>query len=338
MKVFFQFSVCSKQFAVSRIKTVVCSGRFSVYSFYIKFLKILSSAHCPLTYCLLLSCQLSSAQIFPVQVTPQLVPPYSFKLSDYRTTTSERLYLNLLLTDTQESNRRVRLKLYFEGQGLNVQSADIISSAAPIFLDGGVNQRLTNLDLRPYFALNNLLGITPQQYGSLLPEGRYDLCFEVFDYFSGQPISRKSCTSAFLTLNEPPLLNLPDRGDLVTARNPQNIIFNWTPRHLNAPGVQYEFTLKELWDTGMDPQAAFLASPVLRQTTTFAPTLLHGPADIQLLEGKTYGWQVRAFSGTASRRPPCSATTGLAKSTISSTRPTANPHVIYFPKPPIPEW
>ena len=31
------------------------------------------------------------------------------------------------------------------------------------------------------------------------------------------------------------------------------------------------------------------------QETTFAPTLLYGPANIQLIEGKTYGWQVRAF-------------------------------------------
>lgn len=277
MKQFIQFTRCSRQNGVSSIRN--------------RLWEILLPA-----YCILLT-GIASAQIYPVQATPQLVPPYSFKLSDYQTTSSEKLFLNLLLTDAQESGRQVRLKMYVEGQGLNIQTLDFVTGATPIVLDGGVNLRLTNLDLRPYFNLNNLVGITPLQYGQPLPEGRYNFCFEVYDAFSGQRISNKTCAFAFLILNDPPILNIPGKGDLVTAQNPQNIIFNWTPRHINAPAVQYEFTLKELWDTGMDPQAAFLASPPLYQTTTFAPTLLYGPADIQLLEGKTYAWQVRAFVG-----------------------------------------
>ncbi|MEO2051691.1 MAG: fibronectin type III domain-containing protein [Allomuricauda sp.] len=246
-------------------------------------------------YCLLLSCQQSTAQIYPVQVTPQIVPPYSFKLSDYTTTTQEKLFVNLLLMDAQESGRQVRLKLFVEGPGINFRSVDFVSGALPIILNGGINERLTNLDLQPYFRLNNLVGISPQQYSRQLPEGQYRFCFEVYDQFSGQRISNRSCANIFLILNDPPLLNVPFRGDLVTAQNPQNIIFNWTPRHINAPAVQYEFILKELWDTGMDPQASFLASPPLYQSTTFANTLHYGPAKTPLLEGKTYGWQVRAF-------------------------------------------
>ncbi len=236
-----------------------------------------------------------TAQVYPVQVTPQLVPPYSLKLSDYQTTSSEKLFVNLLLTDVNELGRQVRLKMYIEGEGLNIQTLDFVAGANPINLDGGINQRLSNLDLRPYFNLNNLLGITPEQYNTSLPEGRYDFCFEVYDFLSGQQLSRKSCFSVYLILNEPPILNIPGNSDLVTAKNPQNIIFNWTPRHLNATNVQYEYTLKELWDTKIDPQAAFLASPALHQETTFATTLLYGPANTQLLEGKTYGWQVRAL-------------------------------------------
>ncbi|MFD2099909.1 hypothetical protein [Flagellimonas iocasae] len=43
------------------------------------------------------------AQIYPVQVTPQIIPPYSFKLSDYTTTSQEKLFVNLLLTDAQKN-------------------------------------------------------------------------------------------------------------------------------------------------------------------------------------------------------------------------------------------
>ncbi|MCA0959958.1 fibronectin type III domain-containing protein [Muricauda ruestringensis] len=247
-----------------------------------------------IVYCLLYTV-LATAQIYPVQVTPQIIPPYSFQLSDYTTTTQEKLFVNLLLTDAQESGRQVRLKLYVEGPGINFQSTDFVSGTTPIILNGGINNRLTNLDLQAYFNYNNIVGISPQQYGQQLPEGQYRFCFEVYDQFSGQRISNRSCANIYLLLNDPPLLNVPFRGDLVTAQNPQNIIFNWTPRHINAPAVQYEFTLKELWDTGMNQQAAFLASPPLYQTTTYATTLHYGPAQMQLLEGKTYAWQVRAF-------------------------------------------
>jgi hypothetical protein len=235
------------------------------------------------------------AQIFPVQVTPQVLPPYSFRLSDYATSTREKLFVNLLLTDAMESGRRVRLRMNVEGPGISFRTVDFVAGAAPIVLNGGVNLRLSNFDLRPYFELNNLIGISPQQYGQQLPEGQYRFCFEVYDQFSGQRISNNSCANIYLQLNDPPLLNVPFRGDVVTAQQPQNLIFNWTPRHINAAGVQYEFTLKELWDTGMDPQASFFAAPPLYQTTTFANTLHYGPAQTPLLEGRTYGWQVRAF-------------------------------------------
>ncbi|GAA4279015.1 EndoU domain-containing protein [Aquimarina mytili] len=236
-----------------------------------------------------------NAQVFPVNVTPQIIPPYSLKLSEYGSSASEKLLLNLLLTDITESNRQVRLKFYLENNaGLSVQSSDVVIGANPIFLDGGVPLRLSNIDLRPYFELQNLRGINPLQYSVPLKEGLYRFCFEVYDALSNRQISRKSCATVYLVLNDPPFLNTPKRGEQVLVRNPQNIVFDWTPRHLNATNVQYEFTISELWDTQMDPQAGFLASRPLYQTTTRATTLLYGPAEPQLLPDKMYGWRVRA--------------------------------------------
>ncbi|MAQ74805.1 MAG: hypothetical protein CL613_00565 [Aquimarina sp.] len=236
------------------------------------------------------------AQRFPVQVTPQVIPPYSLKLSDYGTASPDRLIVNLLLIDVNETNREVGLRLYIESNdGVAIRSTDPVVGANPIRLDGGIPLRLTNADLQAYFSLQNLVGISPQQYNTTLPEGLYRFCFEVYDYLSGQVISRKSCATAYLVLNDPPFLNLPNRGEVITEREPQNIIFQWTPRHLNATNVQYEFTLAELWDTQMDPQAAFLASRPLFQTTTFATTLLYGPGETSLLPDKMYAWRVRAI-------------------------------------------
>ncbi|WP_349663849.1 hypothetical protein IZU89_16345 [Cellulophaga lytica] len=241
----------------------------------------------------LLTSSVASAQLFPVQVSPQLTPPYSLKLSDYSTSTTEKLLVNLLLTDVNESDLQVRLRFSISGNSVNIQSKDFVQNAAPIQLTGGIPLRLSNLDLQPYFHLQNLDGITPSEYNKPLPDGLYQFCFEVFDWTTGRPLSEKKCYPVYLVLNDPPFLNLPQNGEQVPARDPQNIIFQWTPRHVNATGVEYEFELRELWDTNVDPQAAFLASPNLYQTTSFANTLLYGPGETSLLEGKTYGWRVR---------------------------------------------
>lgn len=232
----------------------------------------------------------------PVQVNGNLFPPYSVKLSDYATANSDRLVFNLLLRDVNEFNRQVTLKLSIEGNnGFSARSTDVIIGENPITLNGGVPKRLTNIDLRPYFQLENLVGISPQQYSKPLAAGLYQFCFEVYDYLSGQQLGEKGCATAYIVLNDPPILNMPGRGENVAFRDSQNIIFQWTPRHINATNVQYEFTLVEIWDTNIDPQAAFLAGRPLYQTTTRSTTLLYGPAETPLLPDKTYGWRVQAI-------------------------------------------
>ncbi len=118
----------------------------------------------------------------------------------------------------------------------------------------------------------------------------------MYDYFTNQKISNTSCFPVFLILNDPPQLYLPQRGEQIVYNPQMGINFSWTPRHANAGAVRYEFELRELWDTQIDPQAAFLASPPLFQTT--APTTMYNYniANIALLPDKTYGWSVRAIS------------------------------------------
>ena len=245
---------------------------------------------------LLLSLPLLGMAQQPVQVSVQMIPPYSVTLSDYAVANSDRLVATLLLGDVTEFNRQVELRLAIKGNGLAVQSASVIAGTTPISLDGGVPRRLTSIDLRPYFELDNLVGISPVQYSRSLPAGLYQFCFEVYDFLTGRLISTQTCATAYIILNDPPILNLPVRNENITFKDPQNIIFNWTPRHVNATNIQYEFTLAEIWDTNIDPQAAFLASRPLYQTTTRSTTLLYGPAETPLLPDKTYGWRVRAVA------------------------------------------
>lgn len=237
-----------------------------------------------------------SAQVFPVQVNPQLIPPYSLTIPEYTNANREQLALNLLLTDISEINRAVTLRFTLSNTaGFKVESAPVVVGALPVNLSGGIPLRLTNADLQPYFEFQNLVGISPDAYGRALSDGLYQFCFQVFDAQSGQQISRQGCATAFLVLNDPPFLNTPSKGEIIAEQNPQNIIFQWTPRHLNATNVEYEFTLVELWDELQDPQTSFLVGRPYFQTTTRATTLLYGPADPGLLSNKSYAWRVRAM-------------------------------------------
>lgn len=233
-------------------------------------------------------------QTFPVQVTPQLIPPYNIRLSDYSTATSDRIVLNILLKDIMDNNRAITLKFSLATKDGIVKNTAAISNTKPITIDGGIPLRLSNLDLRPYFELQNLVGISPQKYNATLPDGMYQFCFEVFDAITGLPISNKGCATVFLTLSDPPILNMPFNNSEVQQKDPQNIIFQWTPRNLNASNVQYEFTLVEIWDEFINPQAVFLNSIPLYKTTTKQTSLIYGPGETALLPNKKYAWRVKA--------------------------------------------
>ncbi|WP_440121037.1 hypothetical protein [Tenacibaculum sp. Ill] len=250
-------------------------------------------------YCLLLVVGVY-AQRYPVQVTQTIIPPYSTKLSDYATASDVKFRLNLLLTDVVANNKQVRLKLRIKGNGFDIQSTDFVAGASQVTLNGGVLQQFTNIDLAAYFQPNNLIGISPQQYNKPLPEGMYSFCWEVYDAYTNQQLNHPTagCSNVYLLLNDPPFLNLPYKGDQIVAQDPMNIIFQWTPRHTNATNVSYEFELRELWDTQINPQAAFLASPNYYSETTYTTTLLYNIGKPTLLPNRRYGWRVKAKSTT----------------------------------------
>ncbi|PBI84690.1 Fibronectin type III domain protein [Flavobacterium sp. ACN2] len=238
------------------------------------------------------------AQLYPVQLTPVFKSPYSVKISDYATSMDTKFQLLINPTDITISQRQVRLKLYIQGNGVNIRSSDYITGQRPIFINGGEFQTLTNTDISALFRLENLQGITPLQYANPLPDGMYDFCFEMYDYITNQKISQKSCASIYLLLNDPPLLNTPQKNEQIAASDFPNIMFTWTPRQMNATNVSYKFELKQLIDPTLDPQFAFQMSPLLYEETVFSTAMLYNLSMPILTPGMRYAWRVRAISTT----------------------------------------
>ncbi len=108
-----------------------------------------------------------------------------------------------MLTNFGISNRQIRLKVYFQGNGINFQGTDNVVGATPLFIDGGVPLILNNATLAFYFELQNLRGISPRTYGQTIAEGSYQFCFEVFDVVRGIQLSAKICVTTFIFKNEP---------------------------------------------------------------------------------------------------------------------------------------
>ncbi|MBF4470617.1 fibronectin type III domain-containing protein [Flavobacterium sp. HJJ] len=238
------------------------------------------------------------AQLYPVQLTPVFNSPYSVKISDYATSMDTKMKLLINPTDISISQRRVRLKLYIQGNGLNIQTSDYAQEQRPIFINGGELQTLTNTDIAALFRLENLQGITPAQYANPLPEGMYNFCFEMYDFVTNQKISQKSCASLYLILNDPPILNTPQKNEQIASTEFPNILFTWTPRQINATNVSYKFELKQLIDPALDPQFAFQMSPILYEETLFGTALLYNLGMPILTPGLRYAWRVKAVSTT----------------------------------------
>ncbi|WP_338839051.1 fibronectin type III domain-containing protein [Flavobacterium ginsenosidimutans] len=240
----------------------------------------------------------SNAQLYPVQLTAVFKSPYSVKISDYAGSMDTKMQLLINPTDISINNRRVRLKLYIQGNGLNIQTSDYVQGQKPIFINGGELLTLTNTDISALFRLENLQGINPSQYANGLPEGMYNFCFEMYDYITNQRISQKSCASLYLILNDPPLLNTPQKNEQIAESDFPNIMFTWTPRQINATNVSYKFELKQLLDPTLDPQFAFQMSPVLYEETLFGTALLYNLSMPVLTPEMRYAWRVRAVSTT----------------------------------------
>ncbi|URM35543.1 fibronectin type III domain-containing protein [Flavobacterium anhuiense] len=239
-----------------------------------------------------------NAQLYPVQLTPIFKSPYSIKISDYAASMDTKMQLLINPTDLSINNRQVRLKLYIQGNGFNIQTSDYMQGQKLIYINGGELQTLTNTDIASLFRLENLQGITASQYVSGLPEGAYSFCFEMYDFVTNQKISQKSCASLYLILNDPPLLNTPQKNEQIAESDFPNIMFTWTPRQINATNVSYKFELKQLLDSSLNPQIAFQMAPVLYEETLFGTALLYNLSMPVLTPGMRYAWRVRAVSTT----------------------------------------
>lgn len=250
-------------------------------------------------HCSLFTAQAQPATTYPVQVNTHLVPPYSLYLDDYANGIRERISVTLINRDLQYPSMVVQLRMTIKGNGFTLQTNNY-ATIAPITLEPNVPYRLSQEELAPLFNPQNLiangLGTSGYTKDGRLPEGMLEFCFETVEKNTGRVVSLKGCGTAWITVQKPPLLSLPVMNETVPYRDPLNLLFQWTPRHNGLADVDYQLIIKQIWDNGLRPEAAFAYSPEIYRATVKSTSFLYGAAMPPLLPGMRYAWAAQAVA------------------------------------------
>ncbi|MEN8248432.1 MAG: fibronectin type III domain-containing protein, partial [Bacteroidota bacterium] len=243
----------------------------------------------------------SFSQVYPVQATLNIAPPYSIYLTDYTATGSTRLNFQAYLADLSRPSLDVRFRLLIEGNGIEIRTKESYIGSRYTLLSGSPTQIFGD-ELQEYFNPENLdmAGLSRSQFErtGALPEGIYRFTMEVLEYNRGVQISNSAFSTAWLILNDPPIINSPIDNEVVTASDPQTVRFQWTPRHKGSPNssfsTEYELKIVEIWPENRNPNDAINTSNPIFETITSNNYFIYGLAEPPLIPGRRYAFQLKA--------------------------------------------
>ncbi|MFY7829843.1 MAG: hypothetical protein ACOVQ4_22095 [Flectobacillus sp.] len=238
-------------------------------------------------------------QYFPVVARFTQLPPYPVYLSDFSNPAQTNLSIQVQMNDRNIASRAFRIRVYIEGQGFLIQSTDFVQGEPSITLVEGQVYNIPASQVANYFKQYNLK-ITPEQYRRPFNEGAFRFGVEIIDFQTNRPISGiQWSTPVWLVVNEPPVWVMPQNQISITPTNPQNINFQWAPRHNNVNDVEYEFTITDLMlNNGFqgNVQNLFLSQPAYYQTRTRNTVLNYNATMPPLVVGRTYAYRVQAIA------------------------------------------
>jgi len=244
-----------------------------------------------------------SAQIFPVSINAQAIPPHSGNISDWTAPGSNKLALNIILADANEVSFQARISATLSGQGIRLSTKNNFNFA-PINLRYGAPTQLTGQDLSGLLHYENLNfeGYSLQQYEANggLPDGNYQLCFEVYDYdrIEDQPASMKSCVTIFSTLHKTPVILSPI--NLVQPLYPQFLPIQWQARHNASFPTEYKVEIYDFDNNaGMTPDLIVdFNQPFITKSVMAMSSSILDISDPQLIPGRQYIIRVQASDVT----------------------------------------
>lgn len=239
----------------------------------------------------------------------RVIPPYSSKLSDYLNNPAK---INISIFNVSDFiDYKCKLLATIRGDnGIEISTnPSQLNMLQEFSLPRRQTVMLNALSIRSLFDLDavTVKGISYNNLvnGSGLPEGNYELCITVvtseFNRYTQQEpggiISDPRCSNSFSVTNlEPPYIINPQTGSSITAKQPQNIVFNWSLPAGVKPGIQYDFKMVEILDSTRNPNDAMQSAttPAFFERTVASNVMLYGPGEPPLTPGNRYAFMVTA--------------------------------------------
>jgi hypothetical protein len=238
-------------------------------------------------------------QYFPVVAKFTQLSPYPVYLADFSNPGQTNLSIQMQMRDVQIASRPIRLKIYIEGQGFLIESIDKVQGEPPLVLTLGQIYDIPAVQVANYFKQYNLK-VSPDQYRKPFTEGQFRFGVEVIDFATNRPLSGIQWGNyVWITINEPPVWVLPTNAIAILPMNPQNINFQWAPRHKNVNDVEYEFAITDLLvnaNFSGNVQNLFLSQPPYYKVRTRATNLNYNASLPPLIVGRTYAYRVQAIA------------------------------------------
>lgn len=250
------------------------------------------------------------SQQYPIQLNTIITPPYSARLSDYVESGYDRVQVTINPLDVNLVSYRIKLKLIIESFDGRIRiETDPSYLPSPIYLQGGVPEILTSYDLQPLFDPSHLIfkGISKNEYliKKKLPENFYRIGFVALDYNRATlgagnevAVSNTGFYTAGIFQNDPPILNMPANVVKINVFDPQQIVFQWTPRHRGSPNsaftTEYVFRLYEVWTDNTNPFIVTQTQMPVYEMVVTGSRYVYGITDPMLIPGRKYVWTVQA--------------------------------------------
>lgn len=256
---------------------------------------------------ILLFCSSLSGQTYPSALSTVLTNPKTLFLDEYADPFQPHIKTTIYFTDFTESSWNFALHLKITGpNGIVIQTKPGSKPVIPVTVAPGQPYELQGADLAFYFNYNNLnftnISRTQMEVNNRLPEGFYTFCFEAVDYERGKAISRPSCVSAYLTLNDPAIIINPSCGSVVENISLQNILLQWqlsnANGNLNLSQLTYQVDLYEVNNSWSNPVTALLnnqALPIWQSSPLQQNNYLYTNIDPPLEKGKRYVFTVKTL-------------------------------------------
>jgi len=268
--------------------------------------------------CMTLFCFISfktSAQNSEVSVNVQVLPPYSNNIYDYIGSDdriSRSFQEQILVTlRNKNPNRSYEVKLIGSVLGNNGVEAHMNRNFQPfqrIILPAGemkvisgrdlakINRNLTESDI-------SSRGINSDQIRrtGTLPEGSYRICFQAFDFRTGESLSDDQpfgCSPPITISNpDPPVIAYPYNEAIILKTSPQGFNISWAPVQMAVPRIRYRIKIVELSEINANPYDLMERSNVsyYREDNLRANSIFYGPGKPALKVGNSYAIRVQAY-------------------------------------------